>query len=62
MKRTSGRPCCCRRATRIIDSQNTAPLVKWLEESFNANKPWDRLATDLLTASGGAGQERSATT
>ncbi len=31
---------------------NTAPLVKWLEESFNANKPWDRLATDLLTASG----------
>jgi hypothetical protein len=31
---------------------NTAPLVKWLEESFNANKPWDKMTTELLTASG----------
>ena len=34
---------------------NSAPLVKWLEESFTANKPWDRLVTEILTASGNAG-------
>jgi hypothetical protein len=31
---------------------NSAPLVRWLEESFNANKPWDGLVRDLLTATG----------
>jgi hypothetical protein len=29
-------------------------LERWLEESFNANKPWDRMARELLTASGPA--------
>jgi hypothetical protein len=29
-----------------------APLVKWLEESFNANKPWDKTVRELLTATG----------
>jgi hypothetical protein len=29
-----------------------APLATWLEESFNADKPWDKLAHELLTASG----------
>ncbi len=29
-------------------------LTKWLEESFNANKPWDRMVRDILTASGDA--------
>lgn len=29
-----------------------APLVKWLEESFNANKPWDQMVRDILTATG----------
>jgi hypothetical protein len=28
------------------------PLVKWMADNFNANKPWDRMAHDLLTAAG----------
>ncbi len=28
------------------------PLVKWLEESFKENKPWDKFVHELLTASG----------
>jgi hypothetical protein len=28
------------------------PLVTWLEERFNSNKPWNQLVSDLLTASG----------
>jgi hypothetical protein len=28
------------------------PLLRWLEESFNKNKPWDQFVTELLTASG----------
>jgi hypothetical protein len=28
------------------------PLDKWLEDKFNKNTPWDRLVTELLTASG----------
>ncbi len=28
------------------------PLVRWLEESFNANKPWDRMVREVLTATG----------
>jgi hypothetical protein len=28
------------------------PLVTWLEESFNANKPWDKTVRELLTATG----------
>jgi hypothetical protein len=31
---------------------DTQPMVSWLEESFNANKPWDRMVRELLTASG----------
>jgi hypothetical protein len=27
-------------------------MTKWLEENFNANKPWDRLVQEILTASG----------
>jgi hypothetical protein len=30
----------------------TQPLVTWLEENFNQNKPWDKLVSELLTASG----------
>jgi hypothetical protein len=29
-----------------------APFVKWLEESFNADKSWDRIVRDLLTSTG----------
>lgn len=29
-----------------------APFVKWLEENFNANKPWDQLVRDILTSTG----------
>ncbi|HKI30628.1 MAG TPA: DUF1549 and DUF1553 domain-containing protein [Gemmataceae bacterium] len=28
------------------------PFVTWLEESFNANKPWDRTVREVLTATG----------
>jgi hypothetical protein len=28
------------------------PLTKWLEEAFNANKPWDQMVRDVLTATG----------
>jgi hypothetical protein len=28
------------------------PFVKWLEERFNANTPWNELVTELLTATG----------
>ncbi len=28
-------------------------LVKWLEEQFNANSPWDKMTRDILTATGG---------
>jgi hypothetical protein len=28
------------------------PLVRWLEESFNSNKPWDKTVRELLTATG----------
>ncbi len=40
--------------TRTSDNRRMqpAPFIKWLEESFNANKPWDRFTTELLTASG----------
>jgi hypothetical protein len=30
----------------------TEPLTRWLEESFNSNKPWDQLVSELVTASG----------
>src|SRR5262249_11119555 len=29
-------------------------MTKWLEENFNANKPWDRMVRDIITASGDA--------
>ncbi len=29
-------------------------MARWLEENFNANKPWDQLVKDILTASGEA--------
>ena len=39
-----------------IDSDNRfvskAPLHKWLEENFNANLHWDRMAFELMTATG----------
>jgi hypothetical protein len=31
---------------------NKEPLVKYLAETFNANKPWDRMAHEILTATG----------
>jgi hypothetical protein len=38
------------------DSDNRAvsrdPLVKWMTDSFNANKPWNQMSYDLLTATG----------
>ncbi len=38
------------------DSDNrrlqAAPFATWLEESFNADKGWDRIVRDLLTATG----------
>jgi hypothetical protein len=28
------------------------PMVQWLEENFNQNKPWNKMVHDLMTASG----------
>jgi hypothetical protein len=32
--------------------KNTLALQQWLTEQFQQNRPWDRIATDLLTAAG----------
>jgi hypothetical protein len=34
-------------------------LQQWLMEQFNANRPWDKMVTDLLTASGDLDQNRA---
>src|SRR5262249_45964414 len=40
--------------TRTSDNRrmNAAPFVKWLTETFNANKPWNKMVHELVTASG----------
>jgi hypothetical protein len=38
-----------------------APLVKWLEESFNANKPWHQMVRELLTATGAQNENGAVT-
>ncbi|MCS6978100.1 MAG: DUF1549 and DUF1553 domain-containing protein [Gemmatales bacterium] len=30
----------------------TQPFTEWLRDSFNENKPWDQMVTELLTATG----------
>jgi hypothetical protein len=49
--------------TRTSDNRRLqpAPFVKWLEDTFNANKPWDRFVTDLVTASGPQDQNAAVT-
>lgn len=37
------------------------PLVKWLEENFNANKPWNEMVYELLTATGAQDQNGAVT-
>jgi hypothetical protein len=37
------------------------PLSRWLEESFNSNKPWDQFVTELITASGTQDQNGAVT-
>lgn len=48
---------------RVSDNRNLQrqPLVKWLEDNFNANTPWDKMTTDLLTASGTQAQNGATT-
>ena len=40
----------------VVDSENRfvtkEPLVKYLTATFNGNKPWDRMAHEILTATG----------
>jgi hypothetical protein len=36
------------------------PLVKWLQEGFNQNKPWDQLVSELLTATGSSNENGAA--
>jgi len=46
------------------DTQNRAPvwlLRPWLEEQFNQNKAWDRLAFEMLTAAGEDPKQNPAT-
>src|SRR5262245_24275902 len=40
--------------TRTSDNRrmNPAPFYEWLKEQFTANKPWDQMVKELLTASG----------
>lgn len=38
--------------------KNTALLQQWLTEQFNANRPWDKLVTDILTATGDLDENR----
>ena len=35
-----------------LGRKNAMRLQQWLAEQFNANRPWDSVATDILTASG----------
>src|SRR5262245_18414747 len=37
------------------------PLDKWLQEQFNANKGWDKIATELVTATGGQDENGAVT-
>ena len=47
------------------DSENRfvqkEPLAKWLAENFNENKPWDKMAYELLTATGEQDQNGATT-
>src|SRR5262249_41694573 len=38
-----------------------APLVRWLEESFSSNKPWNQFVAELITASGSQDQNGAVT-
>src|SRR5262249_49597829 len=38
-----------------------APLVRWLEESFTSNKPWNQFVAELITASGSQDQNGAVT-
>jgi hypothetical protein len=35
-----------------MQRKNTLALAQWLAEQFNANRPWDEVVTDLVTAKG----------
>ncbi len=35
-----------------MQRKNAMVLQQWLMEQFNANRPWDQITTDILTASG----------
>lgn len=35
-----------------MQRKNAMVLQQWLMDQFNANRPWDQIATDILTASG----------
>lgn len=37
------------------------PMVKWLEDNFNADKPWDKMVHEILTASGQQDKEPAVT-
>lgn len=39
----------------------TESLIRWLEENFNNNKPWDQFVTELITASGPQDQNGAVT-
>jgi hypothetical protein len=38
----------------------TAPLLKWLRDGFNQNKPWNEMVTELLTATGASTENGAA--
>ncbi len=37
------------------------PLVKWLKDNFNENKPWDKLVSELVTSTGNQNENGAVT-
>lgn len=42
-----------------LGRKNAMILQQWLTEQFNANRPWDKIVTDLLTATGDPYENRA---
>jgi hypothetical protein len=42
-----------------LGRKNAMQLQQWLTEQFNANRPWDKIATDILTATGDPHENRA---
>lgn len=43
-----------------LGRKNAMQFQAWLAEQFNANRPWDKIASDILTATGDPDENRAA--